>query len=57
MANRKTSFHLRRADWERLDMIRDIHGVSKSGAVRAAIALLAKHLGLEKDDLKNDSAE
>lgn len=56
MAKRRSSFHLRPEDHCLLDLIRDVHGVSKSGSVRAGIALLAVKLGL-KAPLNNDSAE
>lgn len=40
---------LRKRDRERLEMIRDHFGISLSGGVRAALLLMCRHLGFEKD--------
>lgn len=37
---------LRDDDRQRLETIREIHGVSLAGAVRAAIRCMAEHLGI-----------
>jgi hypothetical protein len=48
MSNRKrVEIHLGRQDQERLEMMRQIHGVSFSAALRMALRAACRDLGME----------
>jgi predicted HicB family RNase H-like nuclease len=47
--NKKIHIRVRPEDRARLEMIRETMGVSMNAAVRAAIVLLCKQLGFEKE--------